>query len=35
MSTLNLKAEVEPSFVISADDQFESGVDFKLYEIAE
>jgi hypothetical protein len=35
MSSLNLKAEVEPSFVISADDQFESGVDFKLYEIAQ
>jgi len=33
MSNLNLAAEVEPSFVISADDQFESGVDFELIQI--
>lgn len=32
MSSLNLHAEIEPSFVISSEDQFESGVDFKLIE---
>ena len=32
MSSLNLQTEIEPSFVISADDQFKSGVDFKLIE---
>jgi hypothetical protein len=32
MSELNLHVENEPSIVISADDQFKSGVDFKLLE---
>lgn len=32
MSSLNLQAEIEPSFVISSEDQFKSGVDFKLIE---
>jgi len=35
MNSLNLQAEVEPSLVISAEDQFESGVDFKLLQIAQ
>jgi len=32
MSSLNLQAEIEPSFEISSEDQFKSGVDFKLIE---
>ncbi|MFV2005020.1 MAG: collagen binding domain-containing protein, partial [Gammaproteobacteria bacterium] len=32
MSKLNLQVEVEPEVVISVDDQFESGVDFKLFD---
>lgn len=35
MSSLNLQAEIEPSFTLSADDQFKSGVDFILSEKAE
>ena len=33
MGKLNLSAETEPAFEISADDQFESGVDFTLSQI--
>ncbi len=35
MSKLDLHVENEPSIVISNDDQFKSGVDFKLLEIAQ
>ena len=35
MSKLNLSAGTEPAFIISADDQFESGVDFTLTQISQ
>jgi len=35
MSELNLRAETEPGFEISADNQFESGIDFTLTQIIE
>jgi hypothetical protein len=35
MSELNLQVETEPSIVISNDDQFKSGVDFKILQIAQ
>lgn len=33
MKDLSLQAEIEPTFEISADDQFKSGVDFKMIEL--
>ena len=35
MSELNLSAETEPGFEITADDQFESGIDFTLTQVIE
>ena len=35
MSELNLSADEEPAFEITADDQFESGIDFTLTQIIE
>jgi hypothetical protein len=35
MSELNLRADEEPAFEITADEQFESGIDFTLTQITQ